>query len=162
MAAVWRAPVVFVVENNLYGEYSPLRETTPLDDLFVRAGSYAIPGVAVDGQDVEAAYAVACEAVAYARAGEGPTLIESKTYRYRGHSRSDPARYRPDGELERWKARDPIELVADRLQSSGTLTAEARTALWAQVQEEIDRLADIAADASAPTFEEARSYVYAG
>jgi pyruvate dehydrogenase E1 component alpha subunit len=92
IAAVWAAPVVFVIVNNLYGEYSPLRSTTPIDDLAKRAESYAIPGVIVDGQDVDQVYAATDAAITRARDGLGPTLLEMKTYRYVGHSRSDPAR----------------------------------------------------------------------
>jgi TPP-dependent pyruvate/acetoin dehydrogenase alpha subunit len=161
MAATWKVPVVFVVENNLYGEYSPLRETTPLDDLAERAAAYAMPGVIVDGQDVETVHAAVAEAVARARAGDGPTLLEMKTYRYRGHSRTDPAKYRPDGELDRWKARDPLTLLADRLIGEGLTSAEACDALRAEVQQQIDELAAKAAEAPHPTLEETRAYVYA-
>ena len=115
MASVWKAPVVFIITNNLYGEYSPLRTTTPIDDLARRADPFAMPGVVVDGQDVDETHKAVSEAVARARAGHGPSLIEMKTYRYRGHSRSDPAKYRPDGELDRWKARDPIEILGAKL-----------------------------------------------
>ncbi len=111
MAAIWTAPVVFIITNNLYGEYSPLRTTTPIDDLARRADPFGIPGIIVDGQDIDAVHAATSEAVERARRGEGPTLLEMKTYRYRGHSRSDPAKYRPAGELDAWKARDPIDLL---------------------------------------------------
>ncbi len=121
MAAVWRAPVVFVVVNNLYGEYSPLRTTTPIDDLAERAVAYGIPGEIVDGQDVDVVYASVAAATARARRGDGPTLLEMKTYRYRGHSRSDPAKYRPDGELDAWKGRDPIDILGHRLVDEGVL-----------------------------------------
>ena len=100
MAAVWQAPVVFVITNNLYGEYSSVRATTPIDDLAERAGPYRIPAAIVDGQDVDAVHAAAAEAVSRARSGDGPTLLEMKTYRYSGHSRSDPAKYRAPGELD--------------------------------------------------------------
>lgn len=111
LAAVWKLPAVFVIENNQYGEYSPLRSTTPVDRLARRADSYGIPGVLVDGNDVVAVRSVAQSAVQRARAGEGPTLIEADTYRQVGHSRSDPATYRPAGELDRWLERDPILLL---------------------------------------------------
>jgi pyruvate dehydrogenase E1 component alpha subunit len=161
MAAVWKAPVVFIIENNLYGEYSPLRETTPLDDLAERAKSYDIPGVIVDGQDVEAVHASVHDAVQRARAGEGPSLLEMKTYRYRGHSRTDPARYRAPGELERWKKRDPIELLGAALARRAALTEEAQRELWAEVQAHVDEAAARAAEAPYPTLEETRDYVYA-
>jgi acetoin:2,6-dichlorophenolindophenol oxidoreductase subunit alpha len=150
-------PVIFVIENNLYGEYSPLRETTPLDDLAERAKSYAIPGVIVDGQDVDAVHEVVSAAVARARAGEGPTLIEAKTYRYRGHSRTDPAKYRAEGELERWKERDPIDILAAKL----GLSEEQRKDLYTEAQAAVDAAADEAERAPIPTFEEIENYVYA-
>jgi pyruvate dehydrogenase E1 component alpha subunit len=157
MAAVWKVPVVFVVENNLYGEYSPIRETTPLDDLAERAKGYAIPGVIVDGQDVDAVNETVAEAVARARAGEGPTLIEAKTYRYRGHSRTDPAKYRAEGELDRWKLRDPIVILGDRL----GLSEDERKTLQDDVQAAVDAAAIEAEQAPLPTFEEMEAYVYA-
>jgi pyruvate dehydrogenase E1 component alpha subunit len=155
-------PVVFIVENNLYGEYTPLRDTTPLDDLAERAKGYAMPGVIVDGQDVDAVFQAVAVAVVRARAGEGPSLLEMKTYRFRGHSRTDPAKYRPEGELERWKQRDPLELLAARLAERGELDAGARDALRREVQVEVDETAARAADAPYPTLEESRAHVYAG
>lgn len=108
LAAIWRLPVVFVVENNQYGEYSPIAATTPITRLADRAAGYGMPGQFVDGNDVLATRAVAVEAVGRARGGHGPTLIEANTYRQEGHSRSDPATYRPEGELQSWLERDPI------------------------------------------------------
>ena len=161
MAAVWRAPVVFILVNNQYGEYSPVRATTPIDDLARRAESYAMPGRIVDGQDVDAVHAATAEAVARARAGDGPTLLEMKTYRYRGHSRSDPARYRPPGELEAWKARDPIDILGRRLADEGLLSPEAQDRIRAETQAAIDADAARAAAAPYPTLDEAARYVYA-
>ena len=161
MAAVWQAPVVFVIENNLYGEFSPVRETTPIDDLARRADAYAMPGLVVDGQDVDVVYAAVAEAIGRARGGGGPTLLEMKTYRYRGHSRADPARYRPEGELERWKERDPIELLGARLAGEGLLSADDLARMRAEVQVEIDAAAERAQAAPVPTLEEIGAYVYA-
>lgn len=161
MAAVWRAPVVFIIVNNQYGEYSPVRATTPIDDLARRGESYAMPGVIVDGQDVEAVYAATADAVERARSGQGPTLLEMKTYRYRGHSRSDPAKYRPPGELEAWKARDPIDILARRLAETGQLPLDAQDKIRAEIQAEIDAAATRALAAPYPTLEEAARYVYA-
>jgi TPP-dependent pyruvate/acetoin dehydrogenase alpha subunit len=141
LAAIWRLPLIVIIENNHYGEYSPLSSTTPISRLADRATSYGIPGVYVDGNDVFAVVAATAEAIARARNGDGPTLIEADTYRFEGHSRSDPAKYRPPGELESWLKRDPINLlerhavkcgVADRafldLQRS-QLRSEIRAAL---------------------------------
>jgi pyruvate dehydrogenase E1 component alpha subunit len=161
MAAVWQAPVVFIVVNNLYGEYSPVRMTTPIDDLARRADPYAMPGVMVDGQDVEAVHAATSEAVARARVGDGPSLLEMKTYRYRGHSRSDPAKYRPDGELEAWKARDPIHILEARLAADGLLPPEAKASLEAEVTAEVEAAVGRAEAAPYLSVEEARRHVYA-
>lgn len=124
MASVWKLPIVFVIENNQYGEYSPLASTTPIDQLVRRADSYGMPGVLVDGNDVVAVRAVMNDAVARARLGLGPTLIEASTYRQVGHSRSDPATYRPEGELERWLALDPIPRLANAMVSFGVASVE--------------------------------------
>lgn len=161
LAAVWVAPVVFIVENNLYAEYTPLRDTTPLDDLARRADPFGIPGVVVDGQDVEVVRESVATAIARARSGHGPSLLEMKTYRYRGHSRSDPAKYRPEGELERWKARDPIEILGARLAADRMLSAEAQAELRLDVQREIDGSAERAAQAPFLELEETAGYVYA-
>jgi TPP-dependent pyruvate/acetoin dehydrogenase alpha subunit len=108
LASIWKLPVVFVCENNLYGEYSPIATTTPIANLADRADAYGMAKATVDGNDVLAMHAATEVAVARARGGEGPTLIEALTYRQKGHSRSDPAAYRPEGELEAWLERDPI------------------------------------------------------
>jgi len=161
MAAVWSAPVIFVVVNNLYGEYSPIRATTPVDDLATRAIPYGIPGIVVDGQDVEAVHRVTREAIARARNGEGPSLLEMKTYRYRGHSRSDPARYRPAGELEAWKARDPITLLEDKLIRTGHVSANDAQTEREQIATEVDQASDEAATGPYPSMEDIHSHVYA-
>ena len=135
MAAVWKLPVVFVCENNLYGEYSRIDKTTPLKDIASRASAYAMPGEVVDGQDIDVVMQAMTRAVERARAGGGPTLLEMKTYRYAGHSRGDPAKYRPAGELERWKERDPITLYGKALQSRGV----ADDARLAAVRDDVTR-----------------------
>jgi len=161
IASAWKVGIVFIIENNLYGEYTPLRETTPLDDLADRARAHAMPGVVVDGQDVFAVHEAVSDAVARGRAGDGPTLLEMKTYRYRGHSRTDPAKYRPEGELERWQGRDPIVLLGASLAEDGTLDEQSATALRAEIQEMVDETAERAKQAPFPTLEEIRDYVYA-
>jgi acetoin:2,6-dichlorophenolindophenol oxidoreductase subunit alpha len=119
LASIWRLPVVFVCENNLYGEYSPVATTTPVERLADRADSYAMAKARVDGNDVVEMWAATAGAVERARAGEGPTLLEALTYRQKGHSRSDPASYRPDGELEEWLERDPLLVAERRLLADG-------------------------------------------
>jgi len=161
MAAVWSAPVVFIITNNLYGEYSPLRSTTPIDDLARRADPYGMPGVVVDGQDIDTVHAQVGRAIERARAGDGPSLLEMKTYRYRGHSRSDPAKYRPDGELDRWKERDPILILGQRLAAEGLLSEADQDRIRDEAQRDIDAAADRAAASPVLTLEETRQYVYA-
>lgn len=161
MASVWKAPVVFVCENNLYGEYSPLRTTTPIDDLAARAAAYAMPGEVVDGNDIDEVHARTAAAVARARAGEGPTLLECKTYRYSGHSRTDPGKYRRPGELDAWKAKDPIERLGRMLASEGVMSADEQARVRDEVQQVIDMAAERAAAAPWPLIEEMDRYVYA-
>ncbi|MBA2700197.1 MAG: thiamine pyrophosphate-dependent dehydrogenase E1 component subunit alpha, partial [Chloroflexi bacterium] len=156
MAAIWKAPVVFIITNNLYGEYSPLRATTPIDDLARRADPYGFPGIIVDGQDIEAVHRATSEAVERARRGDGPTLLEMKTYRYRGHSRSDPAKYRPAGELDAWRARDPIELLGRTLVADALMGPNDDVEIRAEIQAEIDTAAERAGTSPFPTLEETR------
>ncbi|MBB4663261.1 thiamine pyrophosphate-dependent dehydrogenase E1 component subunit alpha [Conexibacter arvalis] len=142
LAAVWRLPVLFVIENNLYGEYSPLSSTTPIEVLADRAASYGMPGIRIDGNDVLEVHATISEAAARARAGEGPTLIEAMTYRQKGHSRADPAKYRPEGELEAWLKRDPIVLHERALAEAGVPQErldEIRAAAEQAVEEALER-----------------------
>jgi acetoin:2,6-dichlorophenolindophenol oxidoreductase subunit alpha len=120
LAAVWQLPVVFLLDNNVYGEYSRIDLTTPFEDLHRRAAAYDMPSAAVDGMDVSAVEGALAEAVARARAGGGPTLVEAKTYRFAGHSRADTAAYRPAGELQRWQERDPVLLARQALLAAAT------------------------------------------
>lgn len=125
LAAVWKLPTIFLCENNLYGEYSAYEDTAPVANVADRAVAYGMPGVIVDGQDAEAVYAVMSQAVSRAQTGGGPTLVEAKTYRYRGHSRTDPAPYRRVGELDQWLLRDPIRVLSERMIADGELTQSA-------------------------------------
>jgi TPP-dependent pyruvate/acetoin dehydrogenase alpha subunit len=120
MAAVWKAPVVFVCENNQYMEYTPIGAVTAVERPAAdRASAYGLDPIVVDGNDVEAVYDVATTAIVRARAGDGPSLIEALTYRHGGHSRADPGKYRPDDEVAAWKARDPIPAFRARLEAAG-------------------------------------------
>ena len=119
-AVIWKLPVIFVCENNLYMEYTPIGEVTavehPAGD---RASAYGLEKIVIDGNDADVVYRSAQTAYAKARAGKGPSLIECLTYRHSGHSRADPAKYRPEGELERWKLRDPVKIYRERLKAFG-------------------------------------------
>jgi TPP-dependent pyruvate/acetoin dehydrogenase alpha subunit len=119
MAAVQALPAVFVCENNLYGEFTPMAAVTAGGDIPGRARAFGMPSVSVDGNDVWAVEAAAREAVERARSGGGPTLIETRTYRHYGHSKSDPGAYRTPGELESWLERDPLRLTRERLLGEG-------------------------------------------
>jgi pyruvate dehydrogenase E1 component alpha subunit len=119
-AVVWKLPVIFVCENNLYMEYTPIGDVTAVEHPAAgRASAYGLEPVIVDGQDADEVYRAALKAFTRARAGGGPSLVECKTYRYSGHSRADPAKYRPDGELDQWKKRDPVLLYQERLKQFG-------------------------------------------
>jgi TPP-dependent pyruvate/acetoin dehydrogenase alpha subunit len=116
LAAVWKLPVVFVCENNLYMEYTPIGAVTPVEHPAAdRAASYGLESIIVDGNDAEAVYAVAMRTLKRARAGDGPSLVEAKTYRHSGHSRADPAKYRPPAEVEAWMKRDPLPTYRRKL-----------------------------------------------
>jgi TPP-dependent pyruvate/acetoin dehydrogenase alpha subunit len=165
LAAVWRLPVLFVCENNLYMEYTPIAAVTavaqPAAD---RAPAYGLPAEVVDGNDVVAVLEVASRAVERARAGDGPTIIEALTYRQYGHSRSDPAKYRPKEEVEAWLRRDPLTLLAERLRGDGVeeravkerrdraqqeVAAAVEAAKAAPMPEEATALTDVWADGGA-------------
>ncbi len=134
IAQVWKLPVIYVCENNLYGEYTRINFTTPFEDLYRRAAAYDMEALKVDGNDVEAVYAVAAAAVARARDGGGPTFIECKTYRHRGHSRSDPAKYRPQDEVDAWLKRDPIPNYRAKLAKDGVLPDKEAEAIIQRIR----------------------------
>lgn len=129
LAAIWKLPVLFVIDNNVYGEYSRWDVTTPIEDLYKRAASYAMPATKFDGMDVDTVRESLQEAVEYVRGGNGPMLVEAKTYRFAGHSRSDTAPYRPSGELEEWKKRDPILLAHRNLIEASIASTEELAAI---------------------------------
>jgi pyruvate dehydrogenase E1 component alpha subunit len=124
LAAVWKLPVIFVCENNLYMEYTPIGAVTavkhPAAD---RASAYGLESIVVDGNDADEVYLTAVKHMNRARKGGGPALIEAMTYRHSGHSRADPAKYRPDGELDKWLERDPLKIYRERLVKLGFVEA---------------------------------------
>jgi acetoin:2,6-dichlorophenolindophenol oxidoreductase subunit alpha len=135
-AKVFELPVVFVCENNWYGEFTPLEKSTAGADIAKRAEPFGIPAEVVDGNDLYAVVEAAQRAVDRARQGGGPTLLECQTYRHFGHSKSDPARYRPEGELEKWKKRDPLDIARQRLLDEG-LDAAAVEAVEQATRDEL-------------------------
>ena len=128
MASVFSLPAVFVCENNLYGEFTPMGAVTAGADIAGRAAAYDMPSAVVDGNDLWAVYAAAHDAVERARGGGGPTLLECRTYRHYGHSKGDPAPYRPKEEVDAWLARDPLKLVRSRLLDDGVSEEQIATA----------------------------------
>ncbi|MPZ54670.1 MAG: pyruvate dehydrogenase (acetyl-transferring) E1 component subunit alpha, partial [Acidimicrobiia bacterium] len=137
LAKVWDVPVLFLCENNLYGEYSRIDRTTPYEDLHRRAAAYDLPSRAVDGQDVDTLVAELGEELETVRRDSSPRFVEVKTYRYVGHSRSDTAPYRRPGELDAWLKRDPLTILGDRLVEEGVLSAEDLQSLDKRVTAEV-------------------------
>jgi len=161
LAAVWKLPAIFLCENNLYGEYSAYADTSPVPNVADRAAAYGIPGVIVDGQDVEAVAEVMRSAADRARAGLGPTLVEAKTYRYRGHSRTDPAAYRPEGELDEWLARDPIRILGDRMIDDGQIMQGEIDGLWKAAEDAVQTAIQWAMNQPYPPLEAAYEDIWA-
>ncbi len=160
-AAVWKLPVVFVCENNLYMEYTPIGDVTAVEHPAAdRASAYGLARIIIDGNDADAVFRTAGAAFARARAGEGPSLIECMTYRHSGHSRADPAKYRPEGELERWKERDPIKIYRERLTQFGIADATIAR-IDAEVLAEVDAATEACKAAPMPTEEILFTDVYA-
>src|ERR1700689_1792746 len=160
-AAVWKLPVIFVCENNLYMEYTPIGDVTAVQHPAAdRARAYGLPRIVVDGNDADAVYRAASTAYDKARAGEGPSLIECMTYRYSGHSRADPAKYRPEGELEKWKERDPIKLYRERLKQFG-VSDEAIARIENDVKREVNEATETCKSAPPPALDLLTTDVYA-
>jgi len=161
MAAIWKLPVIFVCENNIYAMGTRQSTVMLTENIADRAIAYGIPGVAVDGNDVLAVYEVAQKAVERARIGEGPTLVECKTYRHKGHSRIDPAKYRPKEEVAEWLRKDPIKQFKEKLlQENVVLEAEIQQ-IEKEVLTEIEEAVEFAKESPYPSPEEALEDVYA-
>jgi len=149
-AAIWDLPVVYVCENNLYMEYTPIGEVTAVKNPGAdRACAYGLEPVLIDGNDVDLVYAVAVAALEKARAGGGPSLIEVQTYRHGGHSRADPGKYRPDDEVEAWMKRDPIITYRQRLLDDG-IDAAAIDAIEAEQTARVDAAEGTARNSGPP------------
>jgi len=160
MAAIWDLPVVYVCENNLYAASTSVSVTFKIKDIADRAAAYGVPGVVVDGNDVEAVYQVAGEAIARARRREGPTLVEAKTYRQCGHSRSDPRTYRSKEEEAIWLEMDPIPRLAERLKELDLATDETLEAIEQEVTALIDEGVAFAEESPSPEPADALKHVF--
>ncbi len=162
MAALWKLPVIYFCENNMYAISTSAEASHGQPDIAKRADGFGMPGVTVDGQDVEAVYAVAKKAVDRARRGDGPTLIEAKTYRFEDHALgfTMPIKYRSDEEVAYYQQeRDPIKLYREKLLAEGIETS-ALTAIETAVREEVERAIEFARNSPDPTMEDVQQYMY--
>ena len=159
LASLWSLPVVYVCENNFYGEFTPQHKHQPITEIARRADSYAMEGVVVEGNHVLEMREATLAAVDRARAGDGPTLIEARTYRHRGHYEGDMARYRPPGELEEWLARDPLRLFEQHLGAEGVGDSRLEE-VRAGVETRLDEAARFAEESPHPLPAEALEDVY--
>jgi pyruvate dehydrogenase E1 component alpha subunit len=164
LASIWKLPVVFACENNLYQITMCQRDHMAIKDIATRAAAYGFPGVVVDGNDVLDVHQKAGVAISRARAGEGPTLLEMKTYRWRGHTESDPTRgleYRSKEEIDAWMARDPIKMLEDRLVGWGLVRRDQIDTIKNSVEKDLDEAVRFAEASPLPEPEEAMEDVFA-
>ncbi|MFN4084825.1 MAG: pyruvate dehydrogenase (acetyl-transferring) E1 component subunit alpha [Spirosomataceae bacterium] len=160
MAMTWKIPVIFVVENNGYAMGTSVSRTSNVRELYTLAEAYDMPSEPVDAMDVEMVHEAVSRAAERARAGEGPTFLEFKTYRYRGHSMSDPQKYRTKEEVAEWKDRDPIELIKDRILTHGIATQEELDAIDERIKQQVAESVQFAEESPWPKPEEAFDDVY--
>lgn len=160
MAMLWKLPVIFVVENNGYAMGTSVARTSNVTELYTLAEAYDMPAEPVDAMDVEAVHEAVSRAAERARAGEGPTYLEFRTYRYRGHSMSDPQKYRSKDEVEKYKQRDPIEQVRSRILQQGIATEEDLAAIDQKIKGIVDESVKFAEESPYPPAEEAYKDVY--
>ena len=161
LAVIWKLPVVYVCENNKYMEYTPIENVTAVKNPAAdRASAYGLESILVDGNDVEVMFEVANAALDRARSGQGPSLIEAQTYRHSGHSRADPAKYRPDAEVKEWLSRDPIPMYRDRLMQAGIDEARLKS-IETAVLRAVDEATETAKQSPPPPLSIAETDVWA-
>jgi len=160
MAAAWSLPVIFVCENNLYAMGTRQSRIMKIANVADRASGYGMPGIIVDGNDVLAVYEATCSAVERARKGEGPTLIECKTYRHKGHSRVDPAKYRAKEEVEEWLNKDPIKRLKDKTLQDHIFTEHEIGKIEREAMAKVEEAVKFAVESPYPAPEEALEDVY--
>jgi len=161
LASIWKLPIVYVIENNMYAETTPISYAANIPNIADRAAAYGIPGKTVDGNDVLAVYEAAGEAVARARKGEGPTLVECKTCRHHGHYEGDTDTYRTKEEVDECKKRDPIPRFRKKLVEMGVLTEKEADKIEQEINEEIEEAVKFAEESPLPAPEETLEDVYA-
>lgn len=160
LASIWKLPVIFVCENNLYGISMHQSKHQAIQDVADRAVAYNVPGVIVDGNDVFAVYEAATEAVVRARAGQGPTLIECKTYRHQGHFEGDPAIYKSSDEVSEWMAKDPIPRMVSYLLDSNILTEKEIEGIDEEISKELEEAIKFAEESPLPSLESIVEDIY--
>ncbi|MFN3382470.1 MAG: pyruvate dehydrogenase (acetyl-transferring) E1 component subunit alpha [Runella zeae] len=160
MAMTWKLPVIFVVENNGYAMGTSVTRTSNVTDLYTIGEAYDMPSEPVDGMDVEAVHEAVSRAAERARNGEGPTFLEFKTYRYRGHSMSDPQKYRTKEEVEEYKRRDPIETIKEKILANGIATEEEIAAIDAKVKQQVEESVKFAEESPWPDASEIYTDIY--
>lgn len=160
LASVWKLPIIFVCENNHFGISMSQSKHQAIQDIADRAASYGFPGIAVDGNDVMAVYEVAKEAVDRARKGQGPTLIECKTWRWRGHFEGDPGTYKDPKEQEAWMDKEPVGRYRTFLEENGVMTSDETSAIDTMIDDEIDAAIAYASESPLPKPEDVVKDVY--
>lgn len=161
LASLWKVPVLFLCENNVYGMSSPINEMTNISELSIRASSYGIPGITIDGNDLEEVTKTVEKALARARRGEGPSLIEAKTYRFKGHSRSDKEVYRSEEEVAFYKKSCPIDRFYTILRKKYQVTEEELDTIYKKVSQEVEEATAFALKSDLPPPESLTQDVYA-
>lgn len=161
LASIWQVPVIFICENNIYGMSSDISEMTNIKHLSERAKSYGIEGLTVDGNNLLAMKQLAKHAIEKARRGEGPTLIEAKTYRFKGHSRSDQERYRTADEVQYYKKRDPITLMEKMLVEKFNIESKILEAMREKIYQEVKDATEFALTSEEPSLSQLEADVYA-
>ncbi|QSX08115.1 thiamine pyrophosphate-dependent dehydrogenase E1 component subunit alpha [Alkalibacter rhizosphaerae] len=161
LASIWKLPVIFFIENNLYGMSTHIEKSMNIKDIADRAKSYGIPGIIVDGNDAIEVYETVAKAAEGVRAGKGPVLIESKTYRWQGHSKSDAQAYRTKDEVEEWKEKDPIARLRKFMIDQGMATAEEMDEVEKQAKENMEKAVEFARESPEPPVESVTEDVYA-
>ncbi len=162
MASLWNLPVIYIIENNEYSMGTAVKRSTSFTELYKKGLSFGIPGFQVDGMDIEAVYSAAKQAAEFVRSGKGPIILEMKTYRYRGHSMSDPAKYRSKEEVEVYKERDPITELKNKIISNSYATEDDLKAIEKRIKEIVAEAAEFAEQSKLPEETELMTEVYTG
>ena len=160
MAATWKLPLIYVLINNQYAISTPYFESHPQKNLSDWAKGYNVPSETIDGNDIEVVIQSTQKAVDHARSGQGPTLLEMMTYRWQGHFSGDPAAYRPEGELEKWKERCPIKLAKERLINDFNFSESDISTIHQKAEIEVQNYLEFSLASPWPSIEDATSYVY--